>query len=123
MTFDQIEKCFPEGSYPLPDGSIAVSAQWLHDFARAIAAELQKEAVPVAYMFEDGSAVILDDLKYCAEKSGMKVIPLYADRPPASEDGKDADHFSIIGWAEGYGDKIHPEEFVGSFPVYAKRKI
>lgn len=38
LSFQQIEDCFPEGAAGTQDGSINVSAQWLHDFARAIEA-------------------------------------------------------------------------------------
>lgn len=35
LSFEEIEDCFPDGSYG--DDAICVSAQWLHDFAHAIA--------------------------------------------------------------------------------------
>lgn len=38
LSFQQIEDCFPEGASSTQDGSINVSAQWLHDFARAVIA-------------------------------------------------------------------------------------
>lgn len=36
LTFDQIEAAFPDGARIAADGSIQVSAQWLHDFARSV---------------------------------------------------------------------------------------
>ncbi len=37
LTFEEIEDCFPEGEYSIEDdGPCTMSAQWLHDFARAI---------------------------------------------------------------------------------------
>lgn len=36
LTFAEIEECFPEGGHSNDDGSVTVSAQWLHDFAHAI---------------------------------------------------------------------------------------
>lgn len=40
LNFDEIEDCFPEhGAFCLVDGRVAVSAQWLHDFAHAVAAK------------------------------------------------------------------------------------
>lgn len=44
MTFDEIEDCFPDGALSDNEtGKTLVSAQWLHDFARNIAA-LEREA-------------------------------------------------------------------------------
>ena len=37
LTFEQVEDCFPDG-YSAEDNGILVSAQWLHDYARAIEA-------------------------------------------------------------------------------------
>lgn len=38
LSFDEIEDCFPEGGYSdQVTGKTCVSAQWLHDFAQAIA--------------------------------------------------------------------------------------
>ncbi len=36
LTFEQIEDCFPINSYMRPSGAVHITAQWLHDFARAI---------------------------------------------------------------------------------------
>jgi hypothetical protein len=45
MTFDEIEDCFPDGGiYETDDGAgITTSAQWLHDFAKNVAAK-EREA-------------------------------------------------------------------------------
>jgi hypothetical protein len=40
MTFDEVEDCFPDGELTV-NGDI--SAQWLHDFAQAVAAK-EREA-------------------------------------------------------------------------------
>lgn len=37
LTFEQVEDCFPDG-YSTEDNGILVSAQWLHDYARAVEA-------------------------------------------------------------------------------------
>lgn len=40
MDFDGIEDCMPDGLVCLEDGSgFCVTAQWMHDFARAVAAK------------------------------------------------------------------------------------
>lgn len=56
LTFDEIEDCFPEGACALDEtGMIAVTAQWLHDFAQAIAAKAHEDicgAPPTGH--EDG---------------------------------------------------------------------
>ncbi|MBK8467628.1 MAG: hypothetical protein IPL32_17580 [Chloracidobacterium sp.] len=49
LSFEEIEDCFPNGAVSLPDGWIGVTAQWMHDLARAIEAEVLPEgcvAVP-----------------------------------------------------------------------------
>lgn len=43
MTFDEVEDCFPDGMYDDGRGGIIVSAQWLHDFARAVARRQEAE--------------------------------------------------------------------------------
>ena len=44
INFDAIEDCFPEhGALCAVDGRVTVSAQWLHDFASAVAAK-EREA-------------------------------------------------------------------------------
>lgn len=42
LTFEQVEDCFPDG-YSTEDNGILVSAQWLHDYARAIEAKLKEK--------------------------------------------------------------------------------
>ena len=43
LSFEEIEDCMPDGAASLPDGWTGVTAQWLHDFAHAIAAK-EREA-------------------------------------------------------------------------------
>ena len=43
------------------------------------------EQKPVAYLFEDGSAVIVADMVYVAEKSGQKVEPLFTSPPNTAD--------------------------------------
>lgn len=43
LSFEEIEDCFPNGAVSLPDGWIGVTAQWMHDFARAIEAAVLPE--------------------------------------------------------------------------------
>lgn len=43
LSFEEIEDCFPDGAVSLPDGWTGVTAQWLHDFAHAVAAK-EREA-------------------------------------------------------------------------------
>ena len=38
LTFEQVEDCFPEDTIVSTSGSVLASAQWLHDFARAVEA-------------------------------------------------------------------------------------
>lgn len=39
VDFDAVECCFPEGGIAATDGSVTVSAQWLHDFAHNVLAK------------------------------------------------------------------------------------
>lgn len=39
LTFEEIEDCFPYGAKSMEDGLTGVNAQWLHDFAHAVAAK------------------------------------------------------------------------------------
>lgn len=40
LTFEETEDCFPPGwCGTTDDGSVVCSAQWLHDFAKAVAAK------------------------------------------------------------------------------------
>lgn len=43
LSFEEIEDCFPNGAVSLPDGWIGVTAQWMHDLARAIEAAVLPE--------------------------------------------------------------------------------
>lgn len=44
LYFDEIEDCFPDlGAFCAIDGRATVSAQWLHDFAHAVAAKERDE--------------------------------------------------------------------------------
>jgi hypothetical protein len=44
LSFEDVEDCFPdEGSSQTWDGHIEVTAQFLHDFARAIEAKVRGE--------------------------------------------------------------------------------
>lgn len=58
LSFEEIEDCFPEGATTDEVGNVVVTAQWLHDFARAVEqAALQSapapvEAEPVAYVYQ-----------------------------------------------------------------------
>jgi hypothetical protein len=38
LSFEEVENCFPDGGLSGSDG-ISVSAQWLHNFAQAVAAQ------------------------------------------------------------------------------------
>lgn len=50
MDFDQIEDCFPggDGAVSQDDGRLGVTAQWLHDFARNVAAAEREECAAIA---------------------------------------------------------------------------
>ena len=43
LSFEEIEDCMPDCAVSLPDGWTGVTAQWLHDFAHAVAAK-EREA-------------------------------------------------------------------------------
>jgi len=48
LSFEEIEDCFPDGACCDDNtGKTMVSAQWLHDFAHAIAAK-EREAIKLA---------------------------------------------------------------------------
>lgn len=50
MDFDEIEDCFPNGALCHEEtGKTLVSAQWLHDFARAIAEAQRKRTLAAIY--------------------------------------------------------------------------
>ena len=52
LNFDEIEDCFPErGALCAIEGRITVSAQWLHDFARAVAAKEREECAAICDRF------------------------------------------------------------------------
>lgn len=44
LSFEEIEDCFPEHGATSEANGILCSAQWLHDFARAVAAK-EREAI------------------------------------------------------------------------------
>lgn len=54
LTFEQIEDCFPLGSISMEDGWTGVTAQWLHDFAHAIAAKEREACAKVCDPYTHG---------------------------------------------------------------------
>lgn len=101
LSFDQIKSCFPEGAedYDVP-GGLVVSAQWLHDFARAIEAAVlteQAKQKPIAWRYE--LATIYADGTYQGWEKKLTVFlptvpiesvrniePLYLYSAPAPEE-------------------------------------
>lgn len=58
---------------------------------------IASEQKPVAYLFEDGSAVIVANMVYVAEKSGQKVEPLFTS-PPNTADIEQRTAEAIAHW-------------------------
>ena len=48
LTFNEIEDCFPEHGGTTDDGAMICSAQWLHDFAHAVAAKEREACANIA---------------------------------------------------------------------------
>jgi hypothetical protein len=85
LTFEEVEDCFPLGAKTMEDGVTGVSAQWLHDFARAIEqAVLAKLGAqePVAMIGSHGHPKHLSHIPSATE---MRLYgpfkPLYAAPP------------------------------------------
>lgn len=53
MTFEEIEGCFPDGLYVNGDGTLEVSAKWLHGFAHNVAEKEREACANLAEYFED----------------------------------------------------------------------
>jgi len=47
LTFEQIEDCFPEGNFAEVPGLCELPTQWIHEFARAIEAEVMGPLPPI----------------------------------------------------------------------------
>ena len=48
MDFEQIEDLLPDGAFTIGSGHTCVTAQWLHDFARNIAAAERETCAKIA---------------------------------------------------------------------------
>lgn len=51
LSFEEIEGCFPDGAVSLPDAWTGVTAQWLHDFAHAVAVAERGACANIARKF------------------------------------------------------------------------
>lgn len=92
LSFEEIEDCFPNGAVSLPDGWIGVTAQWMHDLARAIEAAVldeKQEPVkdePVAWMVDTSYDKLIfqnaEQAEHFASKWDIAVVPLYTRPQP-----------------------------------------
>jgi len=85
--------------------------------------EVERE--PVAYLFEDGSAVLVADMVYVAEKSGQTVKPLYLH--PTTEEiealRRDAERWKLVLHLTTHGVRLGDNYSVWNNPAEVTRRI
>lgn len=73
LDFEQIEDCFPEGgALCAVDGRVTVSAQWLHDFAHAVAGKEREACAKVCDLVREENCYEGSQAGDCADRIRMR---------------------------------------------------